>query len=278
MVGAKRQSNIITYIILILGLLLIVIPMYITLVTAFKSTEQSSVSYFTLPNPIYLDSFKEILSSERYYYAFGNTVYVTAFVLLGNLIIMPPMSYAMARKMPTSRAYRYMYYFLLLGIFIPFQVKMMPLVKLLSMLDMLHPTGMSILCISSSTCESVFLLVGYMSAIPKDMEEAAYIDGASTFLTYRTIVFPLLKPMLATLLIRQGLWMWNDFMLPLVTLNRSWKYWTLTLFQHNFQTDYAVDYSMTFSTFVMSMLPILIFYCFMQKHIIGGLTTGAVKS
>ena len=184
----------------------------------------------------------------------------------------------MARKMPTSRAYRYMYYFLLLGIFIPFQVKMMPLVKLLSMLDMLHPTGMSILCISSSTCESVFLLVGYMSAIPKDMEEAAYIDGASTFLTYRTIVFPLLKPMLATLLIRQGLWMWNDFMLPLVTLNRSWKYWTLTLFQYNFQTDYAVDYSMTFSTFVMSMLPILIFYCFMQKHIIGGLTTGAVKS
>ena len=278
MVGAKRQSNIITYIILILGLLLIVIPMYITLVTAFKSTEQSSVSYFTLPNPIYLDSFKEILSSERYYYAFGNTVYVTAFVLLGNLIIMPPTSYAMARKMPTSRAYRYMYYFLLLGIFIPFQVKMMPLVKLLSMLDMLHPTGMSILCISSSTCESVFLLVGYMSAIPKDMEEAAYIDGASTFLTYRTIVFPLLKPMLATLLIRQGLWMWNDFMLPLVTLNRSWKYWTLTLFQYNFQTDYAVDYSMTFSTFVMPMLPILIFYCFMQKHIIGGLTTGAVKS
>ena len=137
---------------------------------------------------------------------------------------------------------------------------------------------MSVLCISSSTCESVFLLVGYMSAIPRDMEEAAYIDGAGTFLTYRTIVFPLLKPMLATVLIRQGLWMWNDFMLPLITLNRSWKYWTLTLFQYNFQTDYAVDYSLTFATFVMSMLPILVFYCFMQKAIIGGLTSGAVKS
>ena len=110
------------------------------------------------------------------------------------------------------------------------------------------------------------------------MEEAAYIDGAGTFLTYRCIVFPLLKPMLATVLIRQGLWMWNDFMLPLITLNRSWKYWTLTLFQYNFQTDYAVDYSLTFATFVMSMLPILVFYCFMQKAIIGGLTSGAVKS
>ena len=278
MVGAKKQSNLITYIILIAGLLLIILPLYITLVTAFKSNEQSSVSYFTLPNPVYLDSFKEILSSERYYMALGNTVYVTAFVLIGNLIIMPPMSYALARRMLHSRIYRYMYFFLLLGIFIPFQVKMMPLVKLLSALNMMNPTGMSVLCISSSTCESVFLLVGYMSAIPRDMEEAAYIDGAGTFLTYRTIVFPLLKPMLATVLIRQGLWMWNDFMLPLITLNRSWKYWTLTLFQYNFQTDYAVDYSLTFATFVMSMLPILVFYCFMQKAIIGGLTSGAVKS
>ena len=69
MVGAKKQSNLITYIILIAGLLLIILPLYITLVTAFKSNEQSSVSYFTLPNPVYLDSFKEILSSERYYMA-----------------------------------------------------------------------------------------------------------------------------------------------------------------------------------------------------------------
>ena len=89
MVGAKKQSNLITYIILIAGLLLIILPLYITLVTAFKSNEQSSVSYFTLPNPVYLDSFKEILSSERYYMALGNTVYVTAFVLIGNLTRLP---------------------------------------------------------------------------------------------------------------------------------------------------------------------------------------------
>lgn len=278
MVGTKRQNNILTYVVLIIGVLLIVGPLYITLVTAFKSNEQSASSYFAFPNPVYLDGFKQILTSEKYYRAFGNTVYITAFVLLGNIVIMPPMSYALSRRMPGSRMYRIMYYFLLLGIFIPFQVKMMPLVKMMSVLNMMNPTGLSILCISSSTCESVFLLVGYMDAIPKDMEEAAYIDGAGTLTTYRTIVFPLLKPILATVLIKQGLWIWNDFMLPLVTLNRSWKYWTLTLFQYNFKTEYAVDYSLTFSTFVMSILPILIFYCFMQKSIIGGLTAGAVKS
>ena len=195
-----------------------------------------------------------ILTSKEYWSAFKNTAYITVFVLLGNMIIMPAMSYAIARSMPSSRVYRWIYYFLLLGIFIPFQVKMMPLVKMMSYLHMLNPTGLIILCISSSTCESVFLLVGYMGAIPQEMEEAAYVDGASTFQTYTKIVFPLLKPMLATVLIKMALWTWNDFMLPLVTLNRSWKYWTLTLFQYNFKTEYMINYGLTFATILMSML------------------------
>lgn len=274
----RKQNNILTYFILILGVLLIILPLYVTVVTALKSNEQSAQSFFSLPIPIYLESFKEVLFSEKYYRALMNTVYITAIVLFGNVLIMPAMSYAVARRMPRSRWYRYVYFFLLLGIFIPFQVKMMPLVKMLSSLDMMNPTGLAILCISSSTCESVFLFVGYMGAIPVDMEEAAQIDGASTFLTYRAIVFPLLKPMLATVLIKQGLWIWNDFMLPLITLNKSWENWTLTLFQYNFKTEYSINYSLTFATFVVSMMPLIVFYCFMQKMIIGGLTTGAVKS
>ena len=250
MVGAKKKYNFWIYAILIVGVIIILLPLYITLVTAFKSNQQSTQSFFSLPNPIYFDSFKQILTSPKYYRAFFNTTYLTAFVLIGNMIIMPAMSYALARSMPKSKAYRWIYVFLLLGIFIPFQVKMMPLVKMMSWFKMLNPTGLAILCISSSTCESVFLLTGFMSAIPVDMEEAAWIDGASTAKTYSHIVFPLLKPMLATVLIRQGLWMWNDFMLPLVTLNRSWKYWTLTLFQYNFKTEYGIDYGLTFVTFV----------------------------
>lgn len=278
MTEIKKRGSISTYVLIVFGMLLIALPLYITLVTAFKTNAQSTASFFSFPTTLYLGSFEKILSSPKYYAAFGNTVYITVFVLLGNLIIMPAMSYAIARSMPTSRAYRAIYIFLLLGIFIPFQVKMMPLVQMMSVLKMLNPTGLSILCISSSTCESVFLLVGFMSSVPLEIEEAAYIDGASTLRTYTQVVFPLLKPMLATVLIRQGLWVWNDFMLPLVTLNRSWKYWTLTLFQYNFKTQYGIDYSMTFASFVMSMLPIMIFYVFMQKAIIGGLTNGAVKS
>lgn len=273
--GIKRA---LTYGVLAIGMLFILVPLYITIITAFKSPAESSTSFFALPKGLYLDNIKQILSSEKYWYALRNTVYITTFTLLGNLLIMPPMSYAISRSMGSSKIYRYIYIFLLLGIFIPFQVKMMPLVKLMSTFNMLNPTGLFILCIASATCESVFLYVGFFQSIPTDMEEAAYIDGASTFQTYYKVILPLIKPMMATVLIKDGLWLWNDFMLPLVTLNRTWKHWTLTLFQYNFKTEYSIDYSLTFATFVMSMLPILVFYSFMQKQIIGGLTSGAVKS
>jgi len=273
----SKSSKILSYTLLSIGVLFIILPLYMTVITAFKTPAENTASFFALPQSLNFSNFAEVLEGGKYYRALANTVYITVLVLIGNTAIMPMMSYAISRSMDTSKWYRYIYYFLLLGIFIPFQVKMMPLVKLLSYLRMLHPTGLAVLCVASSTCESVFLYVGYLHSIPKDMEQAAYIDGASTFQIYRNIIFPLLRPMMATVLIRNGLWIWNDFMLPLVTLNKTWEYWTLTLFQYNFRTEYSVNYSLSFACFCMSMLPILIFYVFMQKHIIGGLMSGAVK-
>ena len=276
-----RQSTIsktITYVILIFGVLLIVFPLYITLMTAMKTPAESAASYLSPASSLYLDNFKAILQGSDYWKALRNTVYITAFVLLGNLAVMPMLSYAVSRSMGTSRFYRYLYYYLLIGIFIPFQVKMIPIVKLLSWLNLMNPTGLAILCIGSSTCESVFLYVGYMESIPKDIEEAAYIDGATTSQTFFQIVLPLLKPILATAMIKDGLWIWNDYMLPLLTLNKTADYWTLTLFSYNFRDTNAIDYGTTFACYCLQMLPIMLFYIFMQKNIIGGLTKGAVKS
>lgn len=274
----RIPTKALVYVILSAGVLLIVFPLYITLMTAFKTAAENTASFFSLPQSLSFQNFAKVLEGGRYFRALGNTVFVTLLVLAGNVALMPMMSYAISRSMGTSRGYRMMYAFLLLGIFIPFEVKMMPLVKQLTFMKMLNPTGLAILCVSSLTCEAVFLYVGFLRSIPTDMEEAAYIDGASTAQTFYRVVFPLMRPMLATVLIRNGLWIWNDFMLPLITLNRSWKYWTITLFQYNFKDEFSVDYSLTFATFCMSMLPILIFYVFMQRNIIGGLTSGAVKS
>ena len=273
----KLFRNIIVYTTLLIGAVLILFPFYITIITTFKPETETAISFFKLPKSFYLENYKTILTDVKLYYAFANTIFVTGLALAINFLIMPAMSYALSRSMGDYKSAKILYYFLLIGIFIPFQVRMMPLVKLMSNLGMLNQLGLVILYIAHATCESVFLYVGYLATISRELEEAAYIDGASTLQTYQKVVLPLMKPIIATVIIREGLAYWNDFMLPLVTLNRSWKSWTLTIFQYNFKSEFNVNYSLAFTCFVIASMPIVLFYVIMQKHIIGGLTSGSVK-
>lgn len=268
----------VAYLILSLGALMILFPLYITVVTTFKTAGESANSFFTLPNSLYLGNYKTVLENPTLWHAYRNTIYITFLSLVMELIVMPPMSFALSRGMFNgSKIFKGLYFFLLLGIFLPFQVRMVPLVKLLGALKMMNPTGMVLLYLAHATCESMFLYVGYLTSVSPYLEEAAYIDGANTVQTFYKIVLPLMKPILATVIIREGLAIWNDYMLPLLCLNRSKTMWTLTLFQNNFSSEYNVDYNLAFSCLVVASLPIIVMYCFMQKQIIGGLTNGAVK-
>lgn len=270
-------SKILTYVILFLGIGLIIYPLFLTIISAFKTEAEITKDFLALPKSLYFGNFIDILTRPDYYRTVANTLYITIFSLAGMVIILPMLSYGIARKMDNMKYYKFLYFFLLLGIFVPFQVKMMPLIKTMSNFNMLNQTGIIIVYIASSVCEGVFLYVAFIQGIPKEMEEAAYIDGANTWYTYLRIIFPLLKPMTATVLIKMGLWIWNDFFLPLLVLNKSTDNWTLTLFQYNFKSTFTVEYSLVFATFVLSMLPIFVVYLFLQKQIIGGLTNGAVK-
>ena len=271
------KKNIPVYVILTLGALLILFPMYITLATTLKTSSESANSFFTLPKSLYLGNYQKVMEDSKLYYAYGNTLLVTLVSLIGEMIILPPMGFAVSRGMKDKKFFRGLYYFFLLGIFLPWQVRMMPVVKLMGWFNLLSPLGITLLYIAHATCESMFLYVGYLSTVSTSIEEAAYIDGASTFQIYSRVVLPLMKPILSTVLIREGLAIWNDFQLPLITLNRSYKMWTLTIYLNNYQSEYGVNYNEAFSCLVLTCLPIIIFYVLMQKQIMGGLTSGAVK-
>lgn len=272
-----RKKNIPVYVILTLGALLILFPMYITLATTLKTSSESANSFFTLPKSLYLGNYQKVLEDSKLYYAYGNTLMVTLVSLIGEMIILPPMGFAVSRGMKDKKFFRGLYYFFLLGIFLPWQARMMPVVKLMGWFNLLSPLGITLLYIAHATCESMFLYVGYLSTVSTSIEEAAYIDGASTFQIYSRVILPLMKPILSTVLIREGLAIWNDFQLPLITLNRSYKMWTLTIYLNNYQSEYGVNYNEAFSCLILTCLPIIIFYVLMQKQIMGGLTSGAVK-
>lgn len=273
----SRTSKIFTYTILMIGSVFIGIPFYLTIVSTFKSPAQMSRNFFAPPSGLYLENIQIILSKPDYFLALKNTVVITVFSLALMALFLPMAAYPISRRMGTSKGYKFMYYFMVAGIFIPFQVKMMPLVKVMNEVGLLNRTGIIILYLAGSTCEGIFLYVGYLASIPNDLEEAAYIDGAGTAGTFFKIITPLIKPMTATVLIKNGLWVWNDFFMPSLVLNRSAAYKTLPLFQYTFKTEYAVDYTLAFTAFLFSMLPVMLLYFFLQKHIIGGIVSGAVK-
>lgn len=273
----KKKPNFLIYIFLICGAIMIIFPMYLTIITAFKPTEELTKSIFAFPSSMYLGNFKEVITKSGFVHSVVNTVLVTVISCCGVVALVPLVSYAIARNMDNRPYYKYLYYFLLIGIFVPFQVKMMPLVQVMSDFNMLNVPGIIVLYVTSAVCEGVFLYVAFILGVPQELEESAYMDGASTFYTYVKIIFPLLKPMTATVLIMDGLWFWNDFFLPLLALNKTPDNYTLTLFIYNFKSQTTVNYSLIFAGLLLAMLPIMILYVFLQRQIMGGLVNGAVK-
>ena len=271
----KTGKNLLVLLALLPGIILIIFPMYVTIVTAFKTPQESGSSFFALPSSFFLGNFISVINKSYYFRYILNTAVILLCSVIVELLIVPMAAYSIQRN--NRKYYRFIYIFIVCGLFVPFQVRMVSLVQMMSQLHLMSKLGMVFLYLAATTPPGVFLITGYLKSVPEQIEEAAYMDGSSYGATYFKVVFPLLKPILSTLLIKDSLFIWNDFQLPLIILNGSTKSWTLQLFQYNFKSQYSFDYNLAFASFIMTMLPILILYILIQKNIVAGLSAGAVK-
>lgn len=258
------------------GLALILFPLYLVVINSFKSLEEAGRNFFALPSTLRPDNFTELFTNSNYWAFLRNSLKITVISVALILLLVPSVSYAVARNFE-RKYYKTIYFYLLMGLFIPSQVIMLPVTKMMTRLNLLNHEGLIVLYAAFSLTQGVFLFVNYIRGLPYEIEESAQIDGCGVFQTYVRIVLPLVKPMISTLLIMDTLWIWNDFMLPLLILNRTKNIWTLPLFQYNFKTEYSFNYTLAFSAYLLAMLPMLIIYCLGQKYIIKGLTAGSVK-
>lgn len=271
----KTGKNLLVLLALLPGIILIIFPMYVTIVTAFKTPQESGSSFFALPSSFFLGNFISVINKSYYFRYILNTAVILVCSVIVELLIVPMAAYSIQRN--NRKYYRFLYVFIVCGLFVPFQVRMVSLVQMMSQLHLMSKLGMVFLYLAATTPPGVFLITGYLKSVPEQIEEAAYMDGSSYGATYFRVVFPLLKPILSTLLIKDSLFIWNDFQLPLIILNGRTKSWTLQLFQYNFKSQYSFDYNLAFASFIMTMLPILILYILIQKNIVAGLSAGAVK-
>ena len=159
----RKILHALIYAVLTLGALLVFFPFYLTVVSSLKDMSDIFSNFFGLPRHIVFDNFAYVLQRPDYFIALKNSAIITGVAIVAMVFFLPMCAYAISRRRFTSRFYSFLYFFMVAGIFIPFQVKMLPMVKLMSNIGLLNRTGAILFYIANSTCEGIFLLVGYLA-------------------------------------------------------------------------------------------------------------------
>ena len=266
-------------VLLILGLSTIAFPLYMTIVIAFKQPSEMSNTIsgiLSLPEHWSFDNFREAMEVTNFWSSLGYSLLITLVTVVLSILVHSMIGYVLGRNKNHNKFYGFVYLFIVSGMFVPFAILMMPLAKETAELGLANWFGVILLYVVFYMPMNIMLYSGYLVNIPLALEEAARVDGASTWRTYWKVIFPLMKPMHATVAVITALAVWNDVMTPLVIMAGSGVN-TLPLAQMNFQSQFGTNYNLAFASYLLSLIPILVFYIICQKQIINGVVNGAVK-
>jgi raffinose/stachyose/melibiose transport system permease protein len=267
----------------LLGLLLMVlvmlIPAYLLIVNAFKSQQDITQRPFAVP-------FSR-LSTRYLHAAFSSpdfnlvkayviTVLFAVAVNILSLAVSGPAAYVIARG--TSLGHRALLGVFLIGIFIPGQVLVIPVIYVLKYLHLMGTVpGFLVFETTLTLPVSMFLYVAYIKTIPSELDEAARMDGAGPSTTFWRIIFPLMRPAVATAVILHTIGVWTDFVNPQIILGPSSGLYTVTTGVYASIAHYSTDFTVVYPNLLIAVVPVLVFFVLMQRHIVGGLTAGATK-
>ncbi len=261
-----------------LGLVTILFPLYMTVMIAFKQPSEMTNSIsgiLSFPEKWSLDNFREAMKVTDFWNSLGNSLVITLATIALSIVVHSLIGYVLGRKKAHSKAYNAVYLYLVSGMFVPFAILMMPLVKQTARMGISNGVGVVLLYTVFYMPMNTMLYSGYLSNLPLALEEAVCVDGASAWRTFWRIIFPNMRPMHATVAILTALGTWNDVMTPLVIMSGDKN--TLPLAQLNFQSQFGTNYNLAFASYLLALLPIVIFYLVCQKQIIAGVANGAVK-
>ena len=269
----KRLQSVSTHSVAILASLIMVIPVYLIVTNAFKSAAQASSMGIDLPINLYLENFSTVIDKGKLATSFFNSVlYASSSTILATLFAAMA-AYVLSRN-PT-RLNRFLYFFLIMGIALP--LNFFTLTKIMQVTHLINTkVGIIILYTATQIPFSVFLIYGFVDSIPRELDEAAIIDGCGPIQLFVRIIMPLLTPVLMTAGILNFLGVWNDFLLPIYYLNSSAN-WPMTLSVYNFFGQYQQSWNLVSADILLTIIPVIVVYLVGQRFILSGLTSGAVK-
>jgi raffinose/stachyose/melibiose transport system permease protein len=253
------------------------LPLYIALVNVFKQGHLISKEPVSLPIPPTLSNIIAVMRRPDglYWVSLTNSVIVTSLSIIVLTVLSAMLGHYLARS--RSRWTRWLMLLLLCGLMIPPQVILLPIVQVLRALHLMYTLpGLILFNVGYYVPFGVFVFTGFIRSVPVELEESAAIDGASRFQVFWRIVFPLLRPATASVLIFLGVWIWNDFIDPLIILGPGLGT-TVTTGVYRSIGQYQADFGSLFAMMFLATLPVLLFFLALQKQFVKGLTGGATK-
>lgn len=277
MMAAKSKytpANLAFEVIGIAAALIFLVPFYFLLVNSFKKLKDILLNAATLPESIGLDNFQRAWVAIDFPKVFLNSFLITSVSVLLLVVISSMMAYRLVRR-PTIFN-KLLLTALVAAMIIPFQSVMLPLMRITSIFELRGEFYGIVICyLGFGISLSMFLYHGFIKSVPVEIEEAAVVDGSSPYGVFWRIVFPLLKPIGVTVAILNVLWIWNDYLLPVLVINDAMT--TIPLAVQKFFGQYLRKWDLAMAALTLSTIPIIIFFLLLQKHIIEGITAGSVK-
>lgn len=271
----RLLSDIIVFSLLTVAALFTLFPLLMALMNSFKDNRELLINVMSWPTDFSLDNYIRTFEKMHYGRSFFNTVILASLSVSLMILFSALAGWKLCRT--KTRLSRFLLKLFVFSMLIPFSSIMIPLYKVILALNIKNSlVGLSFVYAGLGVSMAIFLYHGFVKSIPIEMEEAAAIDGCNSIQTFFKIVLPMLKPITATITITNVLWVWNDFLLPLIVVSDNKKY-TLLLSTNTLFGQYSSDWTAILSALILAALPVIVFYAIFQKQILKGIADGAVK-
>lgn len=272
---ARKRNVFYAVIGIVLGCIFL-FPIYILILNSFKNTKGIFTDVIGFPNETTFTTvnYPNAFEALDYIRSFTNSLLITVIATVLILLISAMAAWVLVRY--KTKASKVIFFLFAASMLIPFQCVMLPLVGFASRIGIMNPPGLIFMYMGFGTSMAIVMFHGFIKNIPAELEEAATIDGCGSFKLFFLIVVPLMKTIIITVAVLDVMWIWNDYLLPSLIVNRpGWQ--TLPLKTYLFFGQYAKRWDLASAGLIMCIVPIIIFYLFCQKYIVKGITDGAIK-
>lgn len=271
----KIKKTTLSIIMLIIAIIYIY-PVALMFLNSVKPFGEVLTNVLGLPKTIEIDNYKHVITKMRYGRLFLNNVLITVIGVSGIIVFSSMAAYILNRR--KTRFTKIAHLLIITPMLIPFQTIMITLLKVMGILKLSSSRiGLGIQYWGFGIPMAAFIYSNFMATIPREIDESALIDGASTFRTFTSIIFPLLKSVTFTVIVLDVMWIWNDFLLPLLMVNSSNETKTLVLSAYTFVGQFNTQWHYAMTAMVLAVFPSIIIFVLLQKHIVDGVVAGAVK-